>query len=169
MGPADDRAPSGCFDLVETDRQPEIPQPLQESRVAVGPVQPEPFELRLQWPFAGLDEVGEDVHGPGRERTRDLTARNEPEAEALGAGSGLGHTGETVVVGQRDRCAACGCGELDDSFGSLRAVGARRVQVQVDHGAERTGGRSRSGEPAVAPSSDGAVRFQTALVGSRKL
>jgi len=117
MGPADDRAPSGCFDLVETDRQPEIPQPLQESRVAVGPVQPEPFELRLQWPFAGLDEVGEDVHGPGENAHETSQPGNEPEAEALGAGSGLGHTGETVVVGQRDRCAACGCGELDDSSG----------------------------------------------------
>ncbi len=65
MWPADDRAPSSRFDLVEGDRQPEILESLQEQLVSVRPVPPEPLELGLQWPFAGLDEVGECVHRPG--------------------------------------------------------------------------------------------------------
>ena len=85
------------------------------------------------------------MHGPGRKRAGDLAARHEPNAEDVGALSRSGDTAETVMVGQRHRGATCGYCQLHDPFWSLRAVGAGRVQMQVDHRAERTGGGLRTG------------------------
>ena len=112
--------PSGRFDLVEGDRQPEVLQSLQEQLVLRSDrSRRSRSSSDCSGPFAGLDEVGERVHRPRRERARDLAARHEPDAEALGAGLSLDNAGEPVVVGERYRSATCGHGELHDSLGSL--------------------------------------------------
>ena len=77
---------------------------------------------------------------PGENAARDLAAREKPDAEVLGACPGFGQTGNAVVVCQCDRLAACGHGQFHDSCGSLRAIRAGGVHVQVDHNAERSSG-----------------------------
>ena len=103
MRPPDDRTPGCLRDLREGDGQPEIPQPLHEQLVSARSVQAEFLELGLQWALARLYEIGEGMHRPGLEGTRDLAAWHERDTEAGGAGSSLEDAGETVMVRQRHR------------------------------------------------------------------
>ncbi len=73
------------------------------------------------------------MHGSGREGTRHLTARNEPNSEIPSHGPGFCDSGKAVVIGQGHGAAPGGGGQLDNSRRRLRAVRTGGVRVQVDH------------------------------------
>ena len=78
---------------------------------------------------------------PGENAQETSQPGYEADPELLRAFPGLAHPGEPVVVGERQGGAASGRGQVHDLGRGLRPVRACRVQVQVDHVAERTARR----------------------------
>ena len=119
----------------------ELGQPLEQRLVAKLPVPREGGEEAAQVGSLVLgDEVAEHVDAASLVEARDLrrTHRSDPEVLARGVEGVEAH--DRVVVGERDRRQPRTGRDPCELLRWIRPVRARRVAVQVDHGAERTEG-----------------------------
>ena len=132
---APDRQPGGAarLDLRAIRRQAELGElagHAVDPRGAVGAPRGEPFgEARV----GVVDAVAEDVEVLAElVDGRDLDGRHDRDPVLLGGGHGLADAVDRVVIGEREQLhAGRGCGRHDHG-GFERAVGARRVRLQVE-------------------------------------
>ena len=104
-------------------------------RTAVGA---EVLERRLQAGVGRVELVAEDVQVLVLAvDARELGGAGQADAVLARGGERLGHAGDRVVVGQREQLDARG-GRLRDHLGRRqRAVGLRRMGLQIERGSVR--------------------------------
>ena len=68
-----------------------------------------------------------------------LDPRHDPNTEIQPGGDRLGNTVQCVMIGERDRAEPDPFRFANDVRGRSRAIGSRRVRVQIDEGLVRTG------------------------------
>ena len=120
---------------VVVEREAELAQAVGHRQDAPPAVGAEVLERRLQPGVGGVDLVAEDVQVLVLAvDARELGGGREPDAVLARRGERLGHAGDRVVVAQREQLDAGGGGARHHLGGRQRAVGLRRVGLQVEGG-----------------------------------
>ena len=101
-------------------------------RSAIGP---EVLERGLQAGVGGVDLIAEDVQVLVLAvHARELGGRRHADAVLARGGERLRHAGDRVVIAQREQLDAGGGRRRHDLRGRKRAVGLRRMRLQIEGG-----------------------------------
>jgi hypothetical protein len=127
-----DRASREFADLLPADGDPVGDQHPDHLLRPVDAALDERVQLHGQRLVRRVEEVAQQVQADAVAGARDLGSANQPEPGGQG-GSSRGPTGRRVVVGQRDHVETGVDRRAHQQVGGCRAVGGRRVRVEVDH------------------------------------